>query len=123
MTANATLHVRYEGTDTALGVAFAPARDDAAAVAAGFAAAHRQRYGFVVPDKRPVIEMVALELVGAMDRPPEPAAPTRTHGEPPLAPLAQTTLFSGGRRHAMAVFQRAALRAGDHIDGAAMIIE
>ena len=123
MTANATLHVRYEGTDTALGVPFASARDDAAAVAEGFAAAHRQRYGFVVPDKRPVIEMVALELVGAMDRPPEPAAPTRDPAEPTLAPRAQTTLFSAGRRHATAVYHRDELRAGDHIDGAAMIIE
>ncbi len=123
MTASATLHVRYEGTDTALPVPYRPDADDTVAVAAGFAAAHRQRFGFVAPDKRPVIEMVALELIGAMERPPEPAAAQRDTGAAPLAPRAETVLFSAGARRAMPVFHRDDLRAGDHIDGAAMIIE
>ncbi len=53
-------HLRYEGTDAALVVPMG----DCAAVVAGFEAAHRQRYGFVVPDKGHVVEAVSVELVG-----------------------------------------------------------
>ncbi|MBI3514052.1 MAG: 5-oxoprolinase, partial [Proteobacteria bacterium] len=122
-TARATLHVRYEGTDTALDVGYAPGRDDPAAVTAAFEAAHRQRYGFVVPDRRPVVEMVGLELIGAMDRPAEPQAATRSRTEAALAPRARTEFVSAGQRHPAPVFHRDDLCAGDVIDGAAMIIE
>ena len=35
--------------------------------AAGFEAAHRQRFGFVVPDKRLMVEAVSVEVVGETD--------------------------------------------------------
>jgi 5-oxoprolinase (ATP-hydrolysing) len=121
-----TLHIRYDGTDTALSVAYAPGPDEVATIAsleAGFEAAHRQRFGFVVPDKRRIIEMVAVELIGAMDRPEDPPGAPRTAGEPALAPRANTEFVSGGRRHAAPVLHRDDLRAGDRIAGPAMIIE
>src|SRR3546814_7104969 len=37
---------------------------DRATFIAGFEAAHRQRYGFIVPDKGHVVEAVPVELVG-----------------------------------------------------------
>ena len=122
----ATLHIRYDGTDTALAVPFSPELPDAAALAAlvaGFEAAHRQRFGFVLPDKRRIVEMLTVELIGRMDRPPEPACPTRDVGAGTLAPRAETAFFSGGHRHAAPVFVREDLRAGDAIDGPAMVIE
>ncbi len=54
------VHLRYDGTDAALVVAMG----DRAAIVAGFEAAHRQRYGFIVPDKGHVVEAVSVELVG-----------------------------------------------------------
>jgi 5-oxoprolinase (ATP-hydrolysing) len=122
----ATLHIRYDGTDTALGVAFDPDLADEAALAAltaGFEAAHRQRFGFVLPDKRRMVEMVTVELIGTMERPPEPTCPARAPSDGDLAPRAATAFFSGGRAHDAAVLHRDDLRAGDAIDGPAMIIE
>ncbi len=54
------IHLRYEGTDAALVVPMG----DRATIIAGFEAAHRQRYGFIVPDKGHVVEAVSVELVG-----------------------------------------------------------
>jgi 5-oxoprolinase (ATP-hydrolysing) len=53
-------HLRYEGTDAALVVPMG----NRATIIAGFEAAHRQRYGFIVPDKGHVVEAVSVELVG-----------------------------------------------------------
>ena len=77
------VHLKYQGSDTALLV---PAGDRETVVAA-FEAAHRQQFGFVMPGKPHVIEAVSVELEGggaaAGDRPVE--APARSQ---PLQPLA-----------------------------------
>ena len=54
------VHLRYDGTDAALVVPMG----DRATIIGGFEAAHRQRYGFIVPDKDHVVEAVSVELVG-----------------------------------------------------------
>src|SRR5690606_18522969 len=54
------VHLRYEGTDAALVVPMG----DRASIVAGLEAAHRQRYGFIVPDKGHVVEAVSVGLVG-----------------------------------------------------------
>ena len=54
------VHLRYDGTDAALVVAMG----DRTTIISGFEAAHRQRYGFIVPDKAHVVEAVSVELVG-----------------------------------------------------------
>ncbi len=56
-------HLRYEGTDAALPVAWG----GAAQMRARFEEAYRQRYGFLMPDKALVIEAVSVEVVGAVD--------------------------------------------------------
>ena len=55
------VHLRYEGTDTALPVAFAGAGE----MTSAFTAAHRQRFGFVMDGRRLIAEAVSLEAVGA----------------------------------------------------------
>ncbi len=61
-------HVRYQGTDTALVLPLPPAdADPAAAIAllrAGFEAAYRQRFAFLMPGRPLVIEAVSAEAVG-----------------------------------------------------------
>ncbi|MEX2200684.1 MAG: hydantoinase/oxoprolinase family protein, partial [Dongiaceae bacterium] len=54
------IHLRYEGTDAPLIVAFG----DLATIVTGFEDAHRQRYGFVVPDKALIVEALSVELIG-----------------------------------------------------------
>jgi 5-oxoprolinase (ATP-hydrolysing) len=55
------LHIRYQGTDTALVVPLA----EAATVQAAFEAAYRQRFAFLMPGRALVIEAVSVEAVGA----------------------------------------------------------
>ena len=60
--------------------------------AGGFEAAHRQRYGFVVPDKALIVEAVSVEAVGATEK----LAATRSGAAAlrgTLAPKAQVRRF------------------------------
>jgi 5-oxoprolinase (ATP-hydrolysing) len=111
-------HVKYEGTDTPLVVAYGTSAE----IAEGFAAAHRQRYGFVMPEKPLIVEAVAVEVVGATDAAADPVYPlTETPGEP--APLATVALFTEGAEHQAPVFDRDALVPGQHVAGPAIIRE
>ena len=111
------LHLRYDGTDSALVVDFA----DRAGIIKGFEEAHRQRYGFVVPDKAHIVEAIAVEAIGAMAVIDEPPIARRTSGE--LGPVTTTEMYSGGETHATPVYRREDLRAGDAADGPAIIVE
>src|SRR5690606_23369314 len=53
-------HLRYEGTDAALVVAYG----SAAEMQARFEQTYSQRYSFLMPDKRLVIEAVSVEAIG-----------------------------------------------------------
>lgn len=112
------VHLRYEGTDSALVIPFA----DADGMRASFEAAYRQRYAFLMPDKALIAEAVSVEAVAAADAPDErmAALPPREGG-----PLATETvrMFSGGAWHDTALYRRDALRPGDRIAGPAIIAE
>jgi len=54
------VRLRYTGSDSALSIA----ADDLAELQARFEAAHRQRYGFVMPDKALIVEAAAVEVIG-----------------------------------------------------------
>ena len=58
------VHVRYQGTDTALVVPFGAM----AAIRREFEAGYRQRFAFLMPDRVLVIEAVSVEAVGAGER-------------------------------------------------------
>jgi 5-oxoprolinase (ATP-hydrolysing) len=112
------LHLRYEGSDTALVVDFGTAE----AVLAGFEAAHRQRYGFVMPGKGHIVEAVSVEVVGETETAEDPVLETEPREAPPAA-RARTRLYAGGQWHDTPVFDRADLAPGDAIDGPAVVIE
>ncbi|HZB92502.1 MAG TPA: hydantoinase B/oxoprolinase family protein [Stellaceae bacterium] len=111
-------HVKYEGTDTALVVPYGTPAE----VAESFAAAHRQRYGFVMAGKPLIVEAVAVEVVGATDAADDPVFPVpETAGAP--APLATVALFTAGAAHQAPAFDRDALLPGQSIAGPAIIRE
>ncbi|HET9821091.1 MAG TPA: hydantoinase/oxoprolinase family protein, partial [Burkholderiaceae bacterium] len=58
------VHVRYQGTDTALVLPFGTL----AAVRDAFEAAYRQRFAFLMPDRALVIEAVSVEAIGPGER-------------------------------------------------------
>ncbi|MDD5027958.1 MAG: hydantoinase B/oxoprolinase family protein [Rhodoferax sp.] len=111
------VHVRYEGSDTALVVAFG----GMAAIKANFESAYRQRFSFLMQGKGLVVEAVSVEAVVAGDAPEEPVLPTF---ESRAVPRRETVrMYSGGRWHHAALVVREDIRPGDVIDGPAIIAE
>lgn len=111
------VHVRYEGSDSALVVPFG----DLATVQAGFEAAYRQRFAFLMQGKRLVVEAVSVEAVLAGDAPHEPRLDTH---EPREVPRRETVrMYCGGQWLDAALVVREDLRPGDVIPGPAIIAE
>jgi 5-oxoprolinase (ATP-hydrolysing) len=86
------LHLRYEGTDTAMEVDFGPLEQ----IVAGFEAEHRQRYGFVMPDKQHIVEAISAEVVGETDTADDPLREEAPRREP-LTPRADVRMYVSGR--------------------------
>ncbi|MBS29445.1 MAG: 5-oxoprolinase [Alphaproteobacteria bacterium] len=117
ITVQRRLHLRYEGTDTALEVAFS----DASAMADEFAELHRQRYGFTMPEKRLIVETAAVEAIGASDE--RAGASPVDHGDGGAAAIVTVTTHMDGAAHETPVYDRDALAVGTAIDGPAIINE
>ena len=111
------VHVRYEGTDSALVVPFG----DVAGVQAAFEAAYRQRFAFLMSERRLIVEAVSVEAVAEGDAPAETRHPIEATG---AAPAAETVrLFSGGEWWNAALIKREETKPGHLIDGPAIIAE
>ncbi len=112
------VHLRYEGTDSALIVLF----DTPDSMQAQFEAAYRKRYSFLMPARSLMVEAVSVEAIGKSDAPAESveAAPRRVSG---LVPQAVVPMYSGGAWHQTNLFQREHTRIGDVIRGPAIIAE
>jgi len=113
------LHIRYDGTDTALpinysGFSVADARK-------AFEADHKAQFGFTYPDRTLIIETVEIQgqdgRVAGRDETDRPLdASTPSSGE-------KRKLFYGGEWHDAAIFRRETLKPGQRIAGPALIIE
>ena len=112
------LHLRYEGTDSALVVDFG-APDE---VTARFEDAHRQRYGFVSPGKTLIVEAAAVEITGLSDPPEEPRLPEARDPVPPKA-KGRIEVRMAGQPHTTPVFERDSLQPGAKVDGPAILVE
>ncbi len=111
------LHLRYAGTDTPLIVPMGPLAE----ITAAFEAAHRQRYGFVVPGKALIVEAVSAELVGRTEKLPQTHLPRRKRGE--LAPAEEVGLYVDGAWRKVPLFERGQMLGGDRLSGPAIITE
>jgi 5-oxoprolinase (ATP-hydrolysing) len=111
------VHVRYEGSDASLVVA----DGDLEQITAGFEAAYRQRFAFLMQGKRLIVEAVSVEAVVAGDAPAE----ARHVIHPPReVPRRETVrVYTGGQWHDAALVVREDLRAGDVLAGPAIIAE
>jgi 5-oxoprolinase (ATP-hydrolysing) len=112
------VHLRYEGTDSAIIVLF----DEPDGMTRQFEAAYKKRFSFLMPAKALVVEAVSVEAIGASGAPREamPAQPPRVGV---LAPVDTVRMFGGDEWHAAALYRRADLRIGDVIGGPAIIAE
>ena len=111
------VHVRYEGSDSALVVPYG----DRDTIVAGFEAAYRQRFAFLMPGRRLVVEAVSVEGVVGGDAPAE--TQHRVHGIRDVPRRDTVRIYSGARWHEAALVVREDLRPGDVIDGPAIIAE
>ncbi len=111
------VHVRYEGSDSALIVGFG----SAAEIRSAFEAAYRQRFAFLMTERRLIIEAVSVEAIASGEAPDEPRQALDAHGAAPVADTVR--LFSGARWWDAALVLREQARPGHVIDGPAIIAE
>ena len=118
-TTHRRVHVRYEGSDSALVV---PWGDGTISdIQDRFEAAYRQRFAFLMQGRALVVEAVSVEAVIAGDAPSEPR---HALNGPREAPSRETVkMYSGGLWLDAALVVREDLRAGDVIPGPAIIAE
>jgi 5-oxoprolinase (ATP-hydrolysing) len=111
------IHVRYDGTDTALQVPLG----EIAAITQAFEAGYRLRFAFLMPGRPLVIEAVSVEAVGAGERHADAATGHSAPAHTPT-PDAQVRLHSRAWLDA-GLYVRESLRAGAVIAGPAVIAE
>jgi 5-oxoprolinase (ATP-hydrolysing) len=116
-----TARVKVAGTDAALEISFG----EVPAMRAAFAEAHRQRFGFDVPDRALVVESLSVEAVAASGEhvgigPGPTDAPTPLT---PPSPLAEVPLWLGGKTRNVPVHDRGSLPPGTQVPGPAILRE
>ena len=118
----ARVHVRYEGSDSALIVPWGRLEE----IQAAFEAAYRQRFAFLMQGKALMVEAVSVEAVIAGDAAHEPTHALQPAREVPVR--AQVRIFTAGldsvsRWHQATLVAREDLRPGDSLQGPAVIAE
>ena len=130
VTTHLRVHVRYEGSDAALVIAYPHSdatgpEDTVAQIVAGFEAAYRQRFSFLMQGKGLIVEAVSVEAVIAGDAPAEPRH--TLHAPRDLrqcgAVMETVRMYCDGQWLDAALVVREALRPGDVIPGPAIIAE
>ena len=111
----ARVHLRYEGTDTAIAVPRGTHED----MVAAFAESHKKQFGFVF-DKPLIIEALELEAVGGGADIEEPRF---SIDESLQKTDVKTQVFTSGKDHETGVFTRKNLSPGNRVAGPALIIE
>ena len=117
LTTHQRVHVRYEGSDSALIVPFGTLDQ----IQAEFEAAYRERFAFLMRGKGLVVEAVSVEAVAAGDAPAEPRHAMHAPREVPRRETVQ--MYSGGQWHDASLVVREDLQPGDIISGPAIIAE
>ncbi|MFW6357851.1 MAG: hydantoinase B/oxoprolinase family protein [Chroococcales cyanobacterium] len=111
------LHLKYEGTDSPLTVAFS----DLTTMRQEFEAAHQQRYGFIVPEKDLIVDAIAIELICPTETVQEPIIERKRNT--PIQPITTVQIYTHSNWQNAPVYQRESLQPGDIISSPALIIE
>ncbi len=117
MRTRAQVHLRYERTDMSLAVPLAE-RDG---MVRAFERLHRQRFGFISPEKAVEVAALEVETSGGGVAADEPEYPLDRVPMP--QPRASTRFYSCGAWHESTVFERDQLAPGHVIAGPAIVIE
>jgi len=120
------VHLRYEGTDSALVVAHAALPE----IVTQFEAAYRRRYSFLMPQRALIVEAVSVEAIGASEV-ELPQADVSSASDAAAQAVAQAlpqaagtvSMYSAQGMHDTPVYQRDALQPGQQVRGPAIIAE
>ena len=111
------VHLRYEGTDSALLVNFGSVKD----MRIEFDAAYKKRFSFLMPGRALVAEAVSCEAIGSTDTPT-----THSFGEAAATPaiaIANVAVTTDRKAHSTPIYLRDQLCLSQRIDGPAIIAE
>ena len=129
MTTQRRVHVRYQGSDSALVVRY-PATtgglgEALASIQSAFEAAYRQRFAFLMQGKGLVVEAVSVEAVIAGDSPEEPRHELHAPRDLKASGIVCETvrMYCAGHWTDADLVDRDDLQAGDVIQGPAIIAE
>jgi 5-oxoprolinase (ATP-hydrolysing) len=115
------VHVRYEGSDSALRVAFGTLEE----IVSRFEAAYRQRFAFLMTGRALMVEAVSVEAVVAGEVPLEPKQALHPVRTVPLRDEVKdgVRMYCAGLWHQAGLVVREDLRPGDQVPGPAIIAE
>ena len=127
ITAAHRVHLRYDGTDTAVIVPVGSLEQ----MTGAFEAEYARRFSFLMPDKPIIAEAVSVEVTGAQENlaaevtlrsAQNSAGPG---GRPPGTPRkdAHVKMFTNGTWADVGLYERAGLQPGHQVDGPAIIAE
>ncbi|MBT3916806.1 MAG: 5-oxoprolinase, partial [Rhodospirillaceae bacterium] len=117
VTISQKMHLRYQGTDTALEIPFG----EFAELGPSFDELHRQRFGFVDPGRELVVEALAVEAIGATEQLIDQPIAATDKTEPEVLDQVQVTF--DGKARPTAIFDRETLQPGHQILGPAILVE
>ena len=112
------IHVRYDGTDSAI-VVDAGSSD---VVRRQFEELHRQRFGFIMPEKAVIVEAISVEAIGKTEM-HEELKQKLSPRKSPLKPVKEAQMYFANEFHQGKVYIREDLQPGDRIQGPAIVIE
>ena len=112
------VHLKYEGTDSALVVGF----DQHARIVAAFQHAHRQQFGFIAPGKTLIVEAISVEAIGATEELVDEVLEAEPRAAMPRA-AASVAMHSAGQERTTQVYDRGELMPHDKIAGPAIIVD
>ncbi|WP_433606167.1 hydantoinase B/oxoprolinase family protein [Dactylosporangium sp. CA-139114] len=114
------VHLRFEGTDTALPVGLAELNT----MVASFRTAYRRMYAYLM-DRPLIVEAVSVEAVG-LTEPPDLSRLGESTGAPERAaarPPGTTRLYTGGAWREVPLYERERLLLGETVGGPAIVAE
>jgi 5-oxoprolinase (ATP-hydrolysing) len=109
-------HLRYSGTDSSLEVDLAEAQ----AMRSAFETAHRQRFGFITPERPLMVEALVVEAIGGGEPLIEPELPLVSDMPQPQQ---EVDLWLDNGHQQVPLYLRAALLPGQRLTGPALVIE
>jgi 5-oxoprolinase (ATP-hydrolysing) len=113
------VHVRYDGTDTALPVSLGTTEE----MVGEFEAAYRRRFSFLMPDKQLVVEAVSVEALAEAAAAEAELSDALDEAEGATGPSARVRMFVAGEWTEVDLYRREHLGRDSEVEGPAIISE